>query len=178
MSDTDDNTRQFLDFYKQKVRNKKARDKADIIYFLGDTAFDSDHNSIVGKLPGRKFLIRGNHDYVPMEELCATYEEIHGLLKKYHMWLSHAPIHPQELYGNINLHGHVHEKTVLGKPPICLTSPILADHRYINLSWDALMLNFGQPMIDIRQLREYIQMAEDGKVKIAPHKDYSHKQKQ
>ena len=170
VSDCDDNTRQFLDFYGKNVRNKHAKDKADIIYFMGDTAFDSAHNSIIGKLPGRKFLMRGNHDYVPMSELCDTYEEIHGLLKKYHMWLSHCPIHPQELRGNINLHGHVHEKTVVKGP----NNRKWVDPSYINLSWDALMLNFGKPMIDIQQLREYIKMAEDGKVKIAPHKDYTH----
>lgn len=38
-------------------------------------------------------------------------------------WLSHCPLHPEELRGRLNIHGHVHTNSV-------------RDQRYINVSFE------------------------------------------
>jgi calcineurin-like phosphoesterase family protein len=48
-------------------------------------------------------------------------DSVQSLVKYKGFWLTHAPIHPDELRGKMNVHGHVHTKT-------------LADNRYFNVS--------------------------------------------
>lgn len=92
--------------------------KNDLVYFLGDVAFTKERLEDIKKWSGRKILILGNHDsdkdvnIIDIVNSC-TYEEIHSLKKyKSHFWLSHAPIHPDELRGRINIHGHVHMESI------------------------------------------------------------------
>lgn len=56
----------------------------------------------------------GNHctDQVSMKEVVKHFDEVYSLKKYKEFWLSHAPIHPQELRGKYNLHGHMHFETV------------------------------------------------------------------
>jgi len=56
VKDTADNTRIFVSRYQQCVKKK------DIVFFMGDVAFDEDSLKLVGELHGRKILIKGNHD--------------------------------------------------------------------------------------------------------------------
>ena len=79
-----------------------------IVFVLGDAAFTMDTVSDFGTLPGKKFLIRGNHDKLNTSVYLKYFDEVYGLLKYKEFWLSHAPIHPDELRGRRNLHGHVH----------------------------------------------------------------------
>lgn len=86
--------------------------KRDVVYVLGDAVFESTRLHIVDQLRGRKILVRGNHDKLKAHEYLSVFEDILGI-KKYHgTWLSHAPIHPRELRGCFNIHGHVHNETV------------------------------------------------------------------
>ena len=39
--------------------------------------------------------------------------EVYGFVKYKEFWLSHCPIHPNELRGKVNIHGHVHNKTII-----------------------------------------------------------------
>lgn len=82
--------------------------KRDVVYVMGDAAFTQDGLSDIGKLSGRKILVRGNHDLLPTESYLGVFAEIYGLLAYKGMWLSHAPMHPNELYGRTNVHGHCH----------------------------------------------------------------------
>lgn len=82
--------------------------KRDIVYVLGDAAFTSEGLDSIGELSGRKVLVRGNHDLLPTEAYLEHFEQVWGLYKYKGLWLSHAPIHPQELYGRSNVHGHCH----------------------------------------------------------------------
>ena len=75
-------------------------------------------------MPGRKHLILGNHDldrpHRGMLQLMRVFgDRIYSLHKYKGFWLSHAPIHPSELRGKRNIHGHVHSNT-------------LDDNRYYN----------------------------------------------
>lgn len=80
----------------------------DVVFVMGDAAFTQDGLDDVGKLRGRKILVRGNHDILPTESYLGVFEEIYGLHQYKGMWLSHAPIHHTELYGRTNVHGHCH----------------------------------------------------------------------
>ena len=82
--------------------------KRDVVYVLGDAAFTQEGLDDIKTLAGRKILIRGNHDLLPTESYLNVFEEVYGLLAWKGFWLSHAPIHPMELYGRTNIHGHCH----------------------------------------------------------------------
>ena len=93
----------------------KVVGKRDVVYVLGDAVFDSKSLYVVEQLMGRKILVRGNHDSLKTHEYLSVFEEVLGIIKKNKAWLSHAPIHPQELRGCPNIHGHVHNNTIPDK---------------------------------------------------------------
>ena len=43
------------------------------------------------------------------------FDEVYGFHKYKEFWLSHCPIHPQELRGKYNIHGHVHHNNIPDK---------------------------------------------------------------
>lgn len=55
------------------------------------------------------------------------FNKVCGFEKYKKSWLSHAPIHPAELRGKINIHGHVHDATITDENG-------LPDLRYFNVS--------------------------------------------
>lgn len=104
--------------------------KRDTLYLLGDVAFTPEWNAKIGEIKcAHKLLVLGNHDTdtkVSIQDLMSVYDNIVSLIGKRNMWFSHMPIHPREFYRKeFNLHGHVHQKSIL-------------DPRYINVSVDVL----------------------------------------
>jgi len=85
--------------------------KRDLVYVLGDVCMHKSLD-ILGELQGRKVLIRGNHDTHSTEEYLKYFEEVYGIVKYKRFWLSHAPVHPDELRGCKNIHGHVHSSSI------------------------------------------------------------------
>lgn len=105
--------------------------KRDVVYVLGDAVFESTSLHVLGGLRGRKILVRGNHDKLKAHEYLSVFEDVLGIIKYHGAWLSHAPIHPKELRGCVNIHGHVHNETI-------------KDQRYFN----ACIENIGyEPML-------------------------------
>jgi calcineurin-like phosphoesterase family protein len=87
----------------------------DMVFVLGDFSFHRPEvtNSILRRLPGNKFLVRGNHDHQK------TLKKIHGWswvrdyyeVKKPHLTvLSHYPfeVWRNSHRGSFHLHGHSH----------------------------------------------------------------------
>lgn len=106
--------------------------KRDLTYVLGDVLFDHTKADILLELNGRKILVRGNHDErLRTYQWLKYFEEVYGVHKYKQHWLSHAPIHTDELRGRENIHGHVHAKS------ICKASGDI-DRRYINVCVEAL----------------------------------------
>ena len=117
---------------------KKVITKRSLVYFLGDVAFSSEGWDIIAKLPGRKRIVLGNHDRVEdMDKITQIFEKVEGLGRYKGFWISHAPIHPEELRGKRNLHGHVHNQS-------------LDDNRYFNCS----MENIGYAPINFCEILE------------------------
>jgi calcineurin-like phosphoesterase family protein len=139
VSSTEDNTAQFIDEAELKLH------KNGITFFLGDVAFNDESLSIIDKLKGRKVLIKGNHDdLVSTKDQSLVFNEIYGLFKYKKFWLSHAPIHPAELRGKVNLHGHVHSATVKRFG--------MVDKRYLNLCPDVTGQYFTS-LDEVRRIR-------------------------
>lgn len=84
----------------------------DRVYVLGDVCFGKDYMYILHRLNGWKDLVRGNHDKLSTSTYLEYFNHVYGLLKWEGYWLSHAPIHPMELRGKMNMHGHVHQHTI------------------------------------------------------------------
>lgn len=105
--------------------NKLFR-KQDKIWFNGDVAFTKEALYRIKELKGTKILILGNHDTewkkrgYTFQDLLEVFDDIQSLVKWHEFWLSHCPVHPDELRGKINIHGHIH-------------SHIIDDPRYVNI---------------------------------------------
>ena len=104
----------------------RCANKRTVTWILGDVCMRIEQLVLLARIPGRLRLVRGNHDRFPTWVYRQCFEEIHGFLRYKKMWLSHCPIHPQELYGMPNIHGHLHKGT---------RSPELS-YPYINVNWD------------------------------------------
>lgn len=102
--------------YELVKRNyHKVVTKRDKVFFLGDIAFTQERLEDIGKWVGeRKVLIAGNHctDSISMKEIVKHFDEVYSLKKYKEFWLSHAPIHPMELRGKLNVHGHMHYQKI------------------------------------------------------------------
>lgn len=143
---TEENTALFLSEWHRVIR------KRDDVYMMGDVAFSQEALDLVGNLPGRKILIKGNHDdYVSTSAQAAVFHEIHGMLKYKGMWLTHCPIHPDEMRNRkCNIHGHVHNATVMkGFGPWRKPDP-----RYINTCVDVLWPQRNSFFISLDEIRK------------------------
>lgn len=112
--------------------------KRDLVYCMGDFAFTQAGLEMFEALPGRKILIRGNHDKLKAMEYLAFCEDVHGITRYKKAWLSHCPIHPDELWGKFNIHGHVHGNTVrdINYVNVCFENIGYAPIRYRDiLAW-------------------------------------------
>lgn len=117
--------------------------KNDLVYCLGDMAFDKGSLDLIANLKGRKILIKGNHDdFVSSKDQLEVFEEIHGMLKYKGMWLTHCPIHPDEMRGRkANLHGHTHDYNI-------------KDDRYFNCCADSLWTKYNKVFVSLEDIRK------------------------
>ena len=116
--------------------------KRDTVFLLGDVCFTEERLKDFSSWKAeQKILILGNHDTdnVSIKSIMETYDKVYSLLKYKEFWLSHAPIHPDELRGRVNIHGHTHYH-------------VIDDHRYVNICVEHT--NFSPANIEI--VRKYI----------------------
>ncbi len=135
----------------------KVISKRDDVYLLGDIAFSLDALRDVSCIKGaRKFLVRGNHDKLPAGSFLTYFKDIYGLWKYKGFWLSHAPIHPDELRGRVNLHGHVHYEDI--RKPFNPVYDVVAekDPRYFNCCVENLLRQVGRPIISLDEIRKLL----------------------
>lgn len=110
--------------------------KRDVVYFLGDICFTEESLEIIKNLNYcRKILYLGNHDTLHVDKYREVFDEVWGIRSFKTFWLSHCPIHPQELRNRTgNIHGHLH-RSILSDP----------DKRYFDVSpekHDFKLVNF------------------------------------
>lgn len=122
-----------------------------VVYCLGDIAFTMEAIDLMKSLPGRKILIRGNHDTCNTSAYLKAFDEVYGLIKYKGFWLSHAPIHKDELRGKKNLHGHVHYNSV--RVGSSLGNPL--DPDYFNCCPEALWPKYGRCLVSLDEVRQH-----------------------
>ena len=104
--------------------------KRDKVFILGDiTMENSKWYFRLDELNGSKVVILGNHDRPhDVPELLKYVDKVAGMIKYKGHWLTHAPIHPSELRGHRNIHGHIHGNYIMDGNR--------RDKRYINACLD------------------------------------------
>lgn len=107
--------------------------KRDKTFFMGDWIFKREALDLISQVPGQKHLIMGNHDdYTLMEEMLKVFDHISGDIKYKEFWLSHIPIHPDEMRGKLNIYAHTHNHTIKDWRYFC-TSMEQIDYRAVSL---------------------------------------------
>ena len=95
--------------------------KRDKVFLLGDIVFKEgiEYAAKLASLGANLILVKGNHDAYDLWP-----NNVQGLMSYKGAWLSHAPVHPQELdyrKQGFNIHGHLH-------------GGFINDPRYFNVS--------------------------------------------
>lgn len=105
--------------------------KDDIIFILGDVSFYNKEKTkhIISQLKGRKFLILGNHDMGRPEtfwkDVGFEFVSKYPICIDEYYWLSHEPMYLSSAMPYVNIHGHIHSKTIsTNKEP----------NQYVNIS--------------------------------------------
>lgn len=105
---------------------KRVVNKRSLLWVLGDVAMERDPLLEFKRIICRKRVVLGNHCKY-YEDYKKIFEGMYGIVKYKKMWLTHCPIHPQEMYRCVaNVHGHIHKGG---------NSPDL-ELPYINVNWD------------------------------------------
>lgn len=121
--------------------------KRNTLWLMGDIIFSKEHVERICTISEHFEYVNwvlGNHDSDNNERQeiirqllnLGIINKIGSLFKKHGFWLSHAPIHPDELRGCNNIHGHVHSQT-------------LPDSRYFNVSCE----NIDYKPIDLNNIK-------------------------
>ena len=115
----------------------------DRVYHLGDVAIPRRGLKCLEGLPGRKVLLRGNHDIFKMRDYAEHFEDLRGTHKLGEFIISHYPIHEDSIpqWCPNNIHGHTHSDHVWTEPGV------EKDPRFVNIcveQTNGLPLDFEQ----------------------------------
>ena len=97
--------------------------KRDSLWILGDCFFTRNSMQYAYRLSGlvsHLNFVPGNHDTDSSERVeilkelinAGIFHKVGSMFRVGDFWLTHPPIHPLELRGRGNIHGHVHRATV------------------------------------------------------------------
>lgn len=100
--------------------NSVVRDN-DVVYVLGDVAFNKIALASLGQFKGKKFLVSGNHDKFPTRDYLFVFDNVYGACKIDDYILTHIPIHLEEMRWKGNIHGHRHSLPQLTGPYFCVS---------------------------------------------------------
>jgi calcineurin-like phosphoesterase family protein len=136
--------------------NKTIR-KNDLVFCLGDMAFDKSSLDVLGNLKGRKILLKGNHcPLTSTAEQMAVFEEIQGIIRYKKLWLTHCPIHPQEMRRCVgNAYGHLHHNHVLKRN---WYGRKVIDPQYLNCCVDINYQKYNSPFITLDEVKKYFHL--------------------
>lgn len=117
--------------------------KRDVLWVLGDIAWHPEALDILDVVPCPMNAILGNHDNMDTQVYLKRFDWVGGAAKFKEFWLTHIPIHPQELFrAQANIHGHIHSYGATDNigPP------------YINVNWD-----FWKRPLTLKEIREQVE---------------------
>lgn len=96
----------------------------DKVYHLGDVVINRRCLPILGRLNGKKRLIRGNHDIFKTSEYMQYFEEVlaYRVFGEQRIICSHIPIHPESVARwTANVHGHLHYRKLEDPKYLCVS---------------------------------------------------------
>lgn len=105
-------------------RTYSVINKRDTLWILGD---NGNKQTIVDLITNLKCIrvnyIPGNHDNISMINAIKDIPkvQIKGFCRYKKHWITHCPIHPQELRELRNIHGHTHSKVIRDPKYICVS---------------------------------------------------------
>jgi len=84
--------------------------KRDILYVLGDVTWSHKGLQKIkdAEFPCKMIMVGGNHDTLKATDYLQIFDELHGAIRYKGYWFTHIPVHPMELRGKLNVHGHCH----------------------------------------------------------------------
>jgi len=132
-----------------------ALPKRSLVYILGDFLFAGPDTTAIlerlGKLPYQIKLLLGNHDIRDIHRHLPANVTLQLPLHSYKsMWLSHCPIHPQEMRNRLgNIHGHLHLESI-------------DDPQYFNVNIDVNNYKF----VTLEHIRDYFNKDQDDRLTI------------
>ena len=92
--------------------NETVRPKDEVIH-LGDVATDKKGVRTMRLLHGRKLLIKGNHDRLPLNVYTPYFYDIMGTFSYNKFVLTHIPVSDHQKYRyRGNIHGHLHSESL------------------------------------------------------------------
>jgi len=100
----------------------------DRVYLLGDVAMKRSELKTLGRLMGRKVLVKGNHDIFKLDDYRPYFDDIRAYVvgktkDDMRFILSHIPIHPGSLGERfkVNIHGHLHANKLDDPRYVCVS---------------------------------------------------------
>lgn len=85
----------------------------DKVYILGDVAWNKQSLTLLNSMNGKKVLIKGNHDILPLKEYVKYFKKIEGAKEYKGCILTHVPVHESQLERfTLNIHGHMHDRKI------------------------------------------------------------------
>jgi calcineurin-like phosphoesterase family protein len=94
----------------------------DRVYLLGDVAMKRAALPILGRLTGRKVLVKGNHDIFVLKDYLPYFDDIRACVVRKRSILTHIPIHESSVGRfKLNIHGHMHEKSLPDPRYVCVS---------------------------------------------------------
>lgn len=154
ISDTHFGHKNIADKYRTHFTNREEHDdtilknildtvtKRDTLWMLGDTCFTINEMWRIREIANRVQtlnFIPGNHCTDNQERLAIykqflaedLFKKTGSMFKYKEFWLTHPPIHSEELRGKMNIHGHTHFHVMGGEHGV-------PDKRYINVSCEQI----------------------------------------
>lgn len=138
--------------------------KRDTLWIGGDCFFDTEaYEAFFEKVFCHQVhWIIGNHDtdkagrHLNVKRFCQMdnpmYGKVVSLVSYKGCWLSHHPIHPQELYGKLNIHGHTHKTKMQKEVQVLFCGSTRLeyreDERYVNVCCE----HINYKPVDLNQL--------------------------
>lgn len=101
--------------------------KRDTLWLLGDICFKVEKFKLFDKIfksCQTTNIILGNHCHQAFPRFCLdnyTSVNVFGLQKKFGCWITHAPIHEDELYRAHCVYGHTHNKVIDNPRYLCVS---------------------------------------------------------
>lgn len=145
-----DNAEEYFKLLKDRWNSTVT--KRDKVFIHGDVTMESSkYYKLLDELAGTKTVILGNHDLPQHTKYLFDYvEQVTGFMQYKGFWLSHCPIHPQELLRSRgNIHAHIHEN-LIETTKISLPSnlEIESGHGVGYFNVDAQALNYKPILFD------------------------------